>query len=85
MKKSIEKYISVYMNDEKYINPSSKLLEDMSKLSHNELIVISKNYKIFIDNIKYKTKQNSNKYCFGCDIPIQNSNKYCFNCTEMSS
>jgi len=73
------------MNDDKYVNPNSELLKDMAKLSHNELIVLSKNYKKFIDNIKYKTEQNGNKYCFGCDIPIQNSNKYCFDCSEMSS
>jgi hypothetical protein len=68
------------MNDDKYINPSSKLLKEIAKLSYNELIVISKNYKKIIDNIKYKTEQNSNKYCFGCDKIIQNDNKYCIGC-----
>ena len=44
------------MNNNKYINPSSKLLKEMAKLSHYELIVLSKNYKKFIDNIKSTSK-----------------------------
>ena len=44
------------MNNNKYINPSSKLLKEMAKLSKYELIVLSKNYKKFIDNIKSKDK-----------------------------
>ena len=44
------------MNNNKYINPSSKLLKEMVKLSKYELIVLSKNYKKFIDNIKSKDK-----------------------------
>jgi len=44
------------MNNNKYINPSCKLLKDMAKLSKYELRVLSKNYKKFIDNIKTKDK-----------------------------
>ena len=49
------------MNNNKYINPSSKLLKDMAKLSKYELIVLSKNYKKFIDNIKTKDKIKQDK------------------------
>tara|TARA_B000000477_G_C6034288_1_gene203086 strand:- start:19 stop:198 length:180 start_codon:yes stop_codon:yes gene_type:complete len=49
------------MNNNKYINPSSKLLKEMAKLSHYELIVLSKNYKKFIDNIKSKDKIKQNE------------------------
>ena len=49
------------MNNNKYINPSSKLLKEMEKLSHYELIVLSKNYKKFIDNIKSKDKIKQNE------------------------
>jgi hypothetical protein len=49
------------MNNNKYINPSSKLLKEMVKLSHYELIVLSKNYKKFIDNIKSKDKIKQNE------------------------
>jgi len=45
----------------KYINPSSKLLKEMAKLSKYELIVLSKNYKKFIDNIKSKDKIKQNE------------------------
>ncbi len=44
------------MNNNKYINPSCKLLKEMAKLSKYELHVLSKNYKKFIDNIKTKDK-----------------------------
>ena len=44
------------MNNNKYINPSCKLLKEMTKLSKSELHVLSKNYKKFIDNIKTKDK-----------------------------
>jgi len=44
------------MNNNKYINPSYKLLTEMAKLSKYELHVLSKNYKKFIDNIKTKDK-----------------------------
>jgi len=40
----------------KYINPSYKLLKEMAKLSKYELRVLSKNNKKFIDNIKNKDK-----------------------------
>ena len=52
------KYINIYiyMNNNKYINPSCKLLKEMTKLSKYELHVLSKNYKKFIDNIKTKDK-----------------------------
>ena len=49
------------MNNNKYINPSSKLLKEMAKLSQYELIVLSKNYKKFIDNIKSKDKIKQNE------------------------
>ena len=49
------------MNNNKYINPSSKLLKEMAKLSKYELIVLSKNYKKFIDNIKGKDKIKQNE------------------------
>ena len=49
------------MNNNKYINPSSKLLKEMAKLSKYELIVLSKNYKKFIDNIKSKDKIKQNE------------------------
>lgn len=49
------------MNNNKYINPSSKLLKEMVKLSDYELIVLSKNYKKFIDNIKSKDKIKQNE------------------------
>ena len=49
------------MNNNKYINPSSKLLKEMEKLSKYELIVLSKNYKKFIDNIKSKDKIKQNE------------------------
>mgnify|MGYP003983138317 CR=1 FL=1 len=49
------------MNNNKYINPSSKLLKEMAKLSQYELIVLSKNYKKFIDNIKIKDKTKQNE------------------------
>ena len=53
-----DKYITIYiyMNNNKYINPSCKLLKEMTKLSKSELHVLSKNYKKFIDNIKTKDK-----------------------------
>ena len=44
------------MNNNKYINPSCKLLKEMTKLSKYELHVLSQNYKKFIDNIKNKDK-----------------------------
>ena len=53
--------IYIYMNNNKYINPSSKLLKEMAKLSKYELIVLSKNYKKFIDNIKSKDKIKQNE------------------------
>ena len=53
--------IYIYMNNNKYINPSSKLLKEMAKLSQYELIVLSKNYKKFIDNIKSKDKIKQNE------------------------
>jgi uncharacterized protein (DUF342 family) len=43
-------------NNDTYINPSYKLLTEMTKLSKYELHVLSKNYKKFIDNIKTKDK-----------------------------
>jgi hypothetical protein len=49
------------MNNNKYINPSCKLLKDMTKLSKYELRVLSKNYKKFIDNIKTKDKIKQDK------------------------
>ena len=45
------------MNNNKYINPSYKLLTEMAKLSKYELHVLSKNYKKFIDNIKKKERK----------------------------
>ena len=53
-----DKHIAIYMNmnNNKYINPSSKLLKEMAKLSIYELHILSKNYKKFIDNIKIKDK-----------------------------
>ena len=53
-----DKHIAIYMNmnNNKYINPSSKLLKEMAKLSKYELRVLSKNYKKFIDNIKTRDK-----------------------------
>tara|TARA_B110000046_G_C12912778_1_gene363584 strand:- start:378 stop:623 length:246 start_codon:yes stop_codon:yes gene_type:complete len=53
-----DKHIAIYMNmnNNKYINPSSKLLKEMAKLSIYELHILSKNYKKFIDNIKNKDK-----------------------------
>lgn len=44
------------MNNNKYINPSEKILKKMAKLSKYELRILSKNYKKFIDNIKIKDK-----------------------------
>jgi len=44
------------MNNNKYINPSSKLLKEMAKLSKYELIVLSKNYKNLLIILKVKIK-----------------------------
>ena len=39
-----------------YVNPSSALLKELSFLSKLELVVLSRNYEKFIDNIKKKDK-----------------------------
>ena len=44
-----------------YVNPSSELLENMSKLSKYELEIIKKNCNNFIQSVKIKDNEKQEK------------------------